>query len=89
MLVMFTAGVISAISLITGLIDAAWAPAVNTTLIIVLALVHAREANRRRQLERELDQTRHEARDAKLKVGATRRKDPSKPDSGARRRWDD
>lgn len=75
---MFTAGVLFIAVFVFAALDA-WAPAVNTLLIIALALYNARS---RRKLQ-------HDVRDAKRAAGAARRDDPRKPDTGARRRWDD
>ena len=63
------------------LVDVAWAPAINTALIVILALVQGKEARKRRNLQ-------HDIRDAKRKAGANRRSDGYN-DTGARRRWDD
>jgi hypothetical protein len=90
---MFTAGVIAA-SLFGAFIGPEWAPAVNSTLLVILALVHAREAAKRRKLERELHHVHKDATDAKRAAGADKRRAPlpprdPQPDTGARRRIND
>jgi hypothetical protein len=89
----FTVGVIVA-SLLGAVIGPEWAPAVNTALVIILALVHAKEAAKRRKLERELHHVHQDATDAKRAAGADKRRAAlpprhQNPDTGQRRRIHD
>lgn len=73
---------------VLGLVDPGWALPVNTLLLIVLAAMQANERRQLGRVRRDVQLTRKDVRDAKRKVGASRR-DGYDKDTGERRRWDD
>lgn len=72
---------IAGLAVLIGLLDPAWAPAMNTALLFLLALFQAHQA-------RELQTAKVAARDAKRAAGAARR-DSALTDTGDRRRVTD
>lgn len=83
------AGVVVIAAALVALIGSEWAPAVNTGLIIILAMYQAYERGKVHRAERIAREAKRQARDAKYAAGANKRDLPGHPDTGQRRRWTD